>query len=153
MATMTAEATQANWDTSDDAYELPQLEGVRVLVVDDQHEAREAITAVLEDCGAEVMAFASAASALEALGRAKPDVLVSDIAMPGMDGHRLMRRIRALDLERGGATPALALTAYATVADRTRALLAGYQVYLAKPFEPAELVALVANLAGRSPAA
>ena len=130
---------------------LPLLEGVRVLVVDDDAHAREAVAAVLESCGAEVITAAGAAGALESLRDARPDVIVSDIAMPAMDGHQLIRCIRTLDAERGGRTPAAALTAYATPADRTRALLAGFQVYLAKPFDPPELVTLVAHLAGRTP--
>jgi len=118
-------------------------------LVDDDEDAREAVAAVLESCGAEVVAAAGAAGALESLQRARPDVIVSDISMPAMDGHQLIRCIRTLDAERGGKTPAAALTAYATSADRTRALLAGFQVYLAKPFDPSELVTLVAHLAGR----
>jgi CheY-like chemotaxis protein len=129
---------------------LPLLDGVHVLVVDDDEEVREAIVAVLQDCGAEVIAAPGGAAALNTLRHAQPDVLVSDIAMPGMDGHRLIRRIRALDPARGGSIPAAALTAYANSADRARALLGGYQVYLAKPFDPTELVTLVAHLAGRS---
>jgi CheY-like chemotaxis protein len=149
MTSMTlADSAPGPWD--DSTYELPSLQGLRVLVVDDDADARDAVRAVLEDSGAEVIAFASASEALAEIKNVRPDVLVSDIAMPGMDGHKLMRRIRALDVDRGGATPAAALTAYASVADRTRALLEGFQIYLAKPFEPAELVTLVANLAGRS---
>ena len=128
---------------------VPLLDGVHVLVVDDDEDAREAVAAVLESCGAEVVAAAGAAGALESLQRARPDVIVSDISMPAMDGHQLIHCIRTLDAERGGKTPAAALTAYATSADRTRALLAGFQVYLAKPFDPSELVTLVAHLAGR----
>jgi len=129
------------------------LDGLRVLLVDDDADTREAIYAVLKECGAEVSAFACAPEALAALRREVPDVLVSDIAMPGMDGHLLMRRIRELAAERGGSIPAIALTAYASPADRTLALLAGYQVFLPKPFDPAELVALVAKLAGVMPGA
>jgi CheY-like chemotaxis protein len=132
---------------------LPLLDGLHVLVVDDDEDARGAVAAVLESCGAEVIGAAGAAGALESLRRERPDVIVSDIAMPVMDGHQLIRCIRTLDAERGGRTPAAALTAYATPADRTRALLAGFQVYLAKPFDPSELVTLVAHLAGRAPAA
>ena len=137
----------------DELARLPLLDGVHVLVVDDDEDARGAVAAVLESCGAEVVAAAGAAGALESLRRARPDVIVCDIAMPAMDGHQLIRCIRTLDAERGGRTPAAALTAYATPADRTRALLAGFQVYLAKPFDPSELVTLVAHLAGRAPSA
>jgi len=126
------------------------LEGLRVLVVDDDREAREAITAVLEEEGAVVTAVASAGAGLKEIGRRMPDVLVSDIAMPGTDGHMFIRRVRALDSARGGGTPAAAVTAYATAADQTRALLSGYQTYLPKPFEPDELVAMVARLARRT---
>jgi len=132
---------------------LPLLDGVHVLVVDDDQDAREAVAAVLESCGAAVVTAAGAAGALESLRSARPDVIVSDIAMRAMDGHQLIRCIRTLGPERGGRTPAAALTAYATPADRTRALLAGFQVYLAKPFDPPELVTLVAHLAGRAPSA
>src|SRR5207245_1028047 len=83
-------------------------DGVHVLVVDDDEDAREAVTAVLESCGAEVVGAAGAAVALESLRRARPDVIVSDIAMPAMDGHQLIRCIRTLDAERGGRTPAAA---------------------------------------------
>jgi len=126
------------------------LEGVRVLVVDDDPEAREAITAVLEEEGAVVTAVPSAGAGLKAIGRKIPDVLVSDIAMPGTDGHMFIRRVRALDSARGGGTPAAAVTAYATAADQMRALLSGHQTYLSKPFEPDELVTMVARLAGRA---
>jgi CheY-like chemotaxis protein len=128
---------------------LPSLEGIRVLVVDDDDEAREAITAVLEESGAGVVSVASAPEALQSLEHAQPDVLLSDISMPGMDGHTLIRQVRSLGGARGGGTPAVALTAFASSTDRTRALLAGFQLYLAKPFEPAELVTLIASLAGR----
>jgi len=143
-----AEWTRAGAD--DGPWEKPLLlEGLRVLVVDDDPEAREAIAAVLEEQGAVVTPVASAGAGLKAIGWRMPDVLVSDIAMPGTDGHMFIRRVRALDTPRGGGTPAAAVTAYATPADQTRALLAGYQTYLAKPFEPDELVAMVARLAGR----
>jgi CheY-like chemotaxis protein len=142
-----AEVSPTDYD--DDPLESsPRLDGIRVLVVDDDVDARYAIVALLEECGAEAIPAAGGAEALAALKRSTPHVLVSDIAMPGMDGHRLIRRVRELGPGQGGTMPALALTAYAAPADRTRALLAGYQVYLAKPFDPPELVALVAKLAG-----
>ena len=96
------------------------------------------------------MAFDCPYNALAALSSDAPDVVVSDIAMPGMDGHALMRKIRGLGAPRG-SVPAIALTAYASPADRTQALLAGYQVFLPKPFDPTQLVTLVARLAGVLP--
>ncbi len=125
------------------------LQGVRVLVVDDHTDARELLAMVLSSAGASVSAAASAPDALEALKREPPDVLVSDIGMPGEDGFALVRRVKALRPEDGGRTPAIALTAYATEEDRLRALAAGFAEHLPKPVEPADLVTAVAHLAGR----
>jgi PAS domain S-box-containing protein len=129
--------------------ELAQpLAGLRVVVVDDETDARELVAAVLTDAGARVVAVGSVAEAIQAIERHRPDVLVSDIGMPTEDGYSLMRRLRAME-KTVGRIPAAALTAYATVQDRTRALLAGYSSHLPKPIEPAELTAVVATLAGR----
>jgi PAS domain S-box-containing protein len=125
------------------------LEGVQVLLVEDEQDTRELIRTILEGCGARVTAVASAGAALAALERVKPDVLVSDIGMPGENGHELIKKIRALGPERGGKVPAVALTAYAGPKDRRRALLAGFQTHLAKPVEPDELLAVVASLGWR----
>jgi len=125
----------------------PTLAGLRVLLVDDQVGAREAVTAVLEQCGARVAVAASSAEALEALARFRPDVLLSDVGMPEEDGYALIRKVRALPSEDGGRVPAAALTAYARVEDRRRALLAGYQAHVPKPVAPAELVAVITHLA------
>ena len=127
---------------------VPTLAGVRVLVVDDQAGARDAVSAVLEQCGARVAVAASSVEALEVLATFRPDVLVSDVGMPGEDGYALIRRVRALASEDGGRIPAAALTAYARVEDRRRALLAGYQAHVPKPVAPAALVAVIARLAG-----
>ena len=127
----------------------PELAGLKVLVVDDQADARELIERVLEDCGADVVLAGSAAEALAALSAWRPDVLVTDIGMPDGDGYELLRRIRALGAERGGKIPAIALTAFARSEDRTRALRAGFVVHVSKPVDPAELVATVASVAGR----
>jgi PAS domain S-box-containing protein len=124
------------------------LAGLRVLVVDDEADARELVAAVLTESGARVVAVGSVPEAILAVERHRPDVLVSDIGMPTEDGYSLMRRLRAME-KTVGRIPAAALTAYATVQDRTRALLAGYSSHLPKPIEPAELTAVVANLAGR----
>ncbi|HYE66682.1 MAG TPA: PAS domain S-box protein [Pyrinomonadaceae bacterium] len=126
----------------------PSLENLHVLVVDDELDARELLTLILATYGAKVTAVASVAEALDALERLKPDVLVSDIGLPSEDGYLLMRKVRALDPERGGRIPAVALTAYAREDDRMRALLAGYHVHLAKPINPAELIAVIGSLAG-----
>ena len=131
---------------------LPALNGVRVLVVDDEGDARELMRAILAQCGAEVTAAATAQSALAALEQTPFDVLVSDIAMPEDDGYDLIRNVRALEAERGGRIPALALTAYARVEDRAAAISAGYQQHAAKPIEPAQLATAVAILAGRTAA-
>jgi signal transduction histidine kinase/ActR/RegA family two-component response regulator len=129
----------------------PQLDGLRLLIVDDDADMRELLAYTLEACGAEVIAVADAAEAMVTLAEfaASIDLLISDIGMPNEDGYTLLRRVRALPAEQGGRIPAVALTAYARTQDRTAALLAGFQSHLAKPVEPAELVAVVANLAGR----
>ncbi len=129
--------------------ELPPLHGVTVLVVDDESDAREILTMVLTEQGARVIAVGSVTEAIDAIERAKPDVLISDIGMPREDGYTLIRLVKAME-KRIGKIPAAALTAYAGVQDRTRALLAGYSSHLPKPIEPAELAAVVANLAGRT---
>lgn len=126
----------------------PVLDGLRVLVVDDEEDARQLIRAVLEQCKAEVTAVPSASDALQAIERLQPDILVSDIGMPGEDGYTLIRRVRGLPPESGGRIPAIALTAYARVEDRMNVLSAGFQMHVPKPVEPAELVAIVASLVG-----
>jgi signal transduction histidine kinase/CheY-like chemotaxis protein len=128
------------------------LEGIKVLIVDDEPDARSLIERLLQKCAATVATAASASEAFEHLLREGPDVLVSDIGMPTEDGYALMRRIRQLRGRRG-RTPAIALTAYARAEDRARALEAGYQSHLAKPVEPAELIATVAELGKRRTAA
>jgi PAS domain S-box-containing protein len=126
------------------------LKGLRVLVVDDDPDTRALLVTTLEQSGAEsVAAYASASDALGALTRLAPDVLLSDIGMPNVDGYQLIRQIRALPAEAGGRTPAAALTAYATPDDHQRALDAGYNLHISKPVEPTELAAAVARLAGR----
>jgi CheY-like chemotaxis protein len=121
---------------------------MRVLAVDDDEDTLEMLSLFLRRAGAEVAAAASAAAALEALERFRPDVLVADIGMPEVDGYELIRRVRALGAERGGSTPAVALTAYAGENDRARALRSGFQAHLPKPVEPDALIDAVTNLAG-----
>lgn len=127
----------------------PSLDGLKVLVVDDDADSREFITVVLERCKADVTPVASASEAIQALDNYKPDVLVSDIGMPGEDGYMLMRKVRARSPEQGGTIPAAALTAYARAEDRTQAISAGFQIHLPKPVDPSELAVVVASLAGR----
>jgi PAS domain S-box-containing protein len=125
------------------------LEGVRVLVVEDQGDVRELLSVLLRQYGAEVLAFESAVDAVSALRRERLDVLVSDIGMPGEDGYWLIREVRSLDADHGGHTPAVALTAYATEADRERALAAGFQAHVSKPIEPDAFISAVAALIHR----
>jgi CheY-like chemotaxis protein len=126
------------------------LNNLRVLIVDDELDAREMVSVMLSHCGADMKSAASASEALEIIESWKPDVLIADIGMPIEDGYGLIKRLRALPKERGGHTPALALTAYARNEDRIRALSEGYQVHLSKPVDRAALAAVVAKLAERS---
>jgi len=128
----------------------PALQGLRVLVVDDEADTRDMLRAVLEYCNAEVITAGSASEALEAISHLRPDVLVSDVGMPEDDGYSLIARVRALPEERGGRIPAAALTAYVRAEDRVKVLRSGFQLHVPKPVEPAELVAVVAHLAQRS---
>jgi CheY-like chemotaxis protein len=127
----------------------PELSDLRVLLVDDEADSRDLLNLVLDSCGAIVTITSSAAEAFEAVKREKFDVIVSDIGMPDEDGFSLIRKVRELSNEKGGNVPAIALTAYARAEDRVKALRSGFQMHIAKPVEPAELIAIVANLAGR----
>jgi PAS domain S-box-containing protein len=131
-------------------YKTTDLTPLKVVVVDDEADARDLIKRVLEECGAQVLVAGSAADALALVERHKPDILISDIGMPDIDGYELLRRVRALGAARGGRVPAVALTAFARSQDRTRALHAGYLAHLAKPVEPSELIATIATIAGRT---
>ncbi len=126
------------------------LADVRVLVVDDEADARALVRRLLEERGANVTTNGSVAEALASLREGRFDVLVSDIGMPEEDGYALIRQVRALPAERGGGMPAVALTAYARSEDRMKAVLAGFQMHVTKPVEPAELLTMVASLAGRA---
>jgi PAS domain S-box-containing protein len=130
--------------------ENPDLRGLRILAVDDEADARQLVKRILSSCGATVETAASAADALEWLKMNKPDVLITDIGMPGEDGYAVIRKVRQLGVEDGGNIPAIALTAFARSEDRRRAILSGFQMHMAKPIEPSELVAMVASLAGRA---
>ncbi|HET6898799.1 MAG TPA: response regulator [Vicinamibacteria bacterium] len=127
-----------------------RLDGVRVMVVEDEQDVRDFLRMSLVHYGAEVTAFETSADALVAVEAERPDVLVSDIGMPGEDGYAFIRRVRALGPDRGGQVPAAALTAYAKGEDGQRVLSAGFQVHLPKPVQPADLANVVATLAGRA---
>ena len=130
-----------------------ELAGVRALVVDDEDDARELLEVVLTQYGADVVAVSSAAEAYTLLTatppQERPDVMVTDIGMPGEDGYSLMRRVREWERERGAYIPAVALTAYGRSEDRMRALRAGFQMHVAKPVEPAELAIVITSLIRR----
>ncbi|MBI2362194.1 MAG: response regulator [Elusimicrobia bacterium] len=126
---------------------LPRLDGIKVLVVQDEAEERENICAVLKGLGAEVDAAPSAAEGLKRISKGVPDVLVADLVMRGEDGYSLIRRVRALPAAKGGDMPAAAMTSQTRLEDRTQVLIAGYQMYLPKPVEPVELAAVVRSLA------
>jgi CheY-like chemotaxis protein len=127
----------------------PVLQGVDVLVVDDDPDVRDLVQFILAQCGARVRTAASAAEALEALSQAPPDVLISDIGMPGEDGYSLIRKVRAREASRGRRIAALALSAWGSAEDRQRALAAGFQTHLAKPVQPETLARVVAGLSHR----
>jgi CheY-like chemotaxis protein len=131
-------------------YSSINLAGVKIVLVDDEPDARALIIHLLQQCRAEVHAAGSADEGLQLVQAVKPDVIISDIGMPHKDGYQFLREVRALSPEEGGKTPAVALTAFARSEDRTRAMMAGYQVHVAKPIEPQELLATVGSLAGRT---
>jgi PAS domain S-box-containing protein len=131
--------------------EAPRLDALRVLVVDDEEDARTLLGEQLVRLGAELHVAASAEEALQLFTTVRPDVVVSDIGMPMVDGYALVRRLRALAPEQGASTPSIALTAYTSEEDARRALAAGFDRHVAKPTEPAKLAHIIAELCGRSP--
>lgn len=126
------------------------LSGLKVLVVDDESDARELLEYLLTAAGAEVATAGSASEGADLVGYSKFHVIVSDIGMPKRDGYDFIRDVRALPADRGGKTPAIALTAFARSEDRTRAMLAGFQAHIAKPIEAQELVATIKSLAANN---
>ena len=131
---------------------IPDLRGVRVLVVDDEEEMRAFLVAAFRLAEAEVEVTGDAPTALARVLAAPPDVLISDIGMAEQDGYALLGAVRALPAAKGGRVPAVALTAYARESDRAAATRAGFDAHVAKPVEPAEMLALVARLCGRASA-
>ncbi|HEY6400839.1 MAG TPA: response regulator [Blastocatellia bacterium] len=144
-----------DWDPAYEyAPESKALAGRRILVVDDEPDCATLTGYLLSQWGAEVKIVISATAALEVFEQYEewpPDILVSDIQMPGIDGYALMRKVRERGPDRGGAIPAIALTAYTRAEDRIRALVAGFQIHIAKPFEPIELLTVVESIMSRRP--
>jgi signal transduction histidine kinase len=128
----------------------PRLDGLKILAVDDQRDTLDVIEAILTSAGAEVRTRGDAGSAVETVRTWHPDLLVADIGLPEEDGYVLIQRVRNLPPDEGGNTPAVALTAFARVEDRMRTLSAGYQMHVAKPVEPLDLVTILGSLAGRT---
>jgi CheY-like chemotaxis protein len=126
------------------------LNGAKILVVDDEADAREALVGLLERYGAVVRSAASVADAMMALEHSLPDVLITDIGMPGADGYELIRRVRLLPPDAGGRLPSLAVSAYATDEHRKKVIRSGFQQHLEKPVAAAELLTAVARLTGRT---
>jgi CheY-like chemotaxis protein len=131
--------------------ESPELVGLRVLLVDDDDDSRDSMTMLLRVYGAAVTAVGSTREALAALSEGIPDVLLSDLSMPGEDGYALIRKVRALPAHRGGHVPAAAVTARVTGEDRARVLAAGFQAHVPKPVDAVEFATVVARL-GTPPA-
>ncbi|MGH9872622.1 MAG: response regulator [Pyrinomonadaceae bacterium] len=152
---VSAEDIEENCATEQQGDGLPAsfstvLEGMRILVVDDEADSRELVSAIVTRCGGEVMSCESAAEALKTFRAWKPDILVSDIGMPHEDGYTLIQKLRKQRMKLAREIPAIALTAYATDDDRARALAAGFQIHVAKPIEPQTLVKSIAGAAGRN---
>ncbi|MEH1840619.1 MAG: PAS domain S-box protein [Nostoc sp.] len=140
-----SEASQTELSTDDTL-----LAGVKILLVDDQADVREFFSFALEQYGATVTVAESASEALEILVQSKPDILLSDIGMPVMDGYMLLREVRKLPLEQGGQIPAIALTAYAGEINYNQAMAAGFQKHLPKPVDPVDLATAIINLIGQN---
>ena len=129
-------------------FERFPLDGLRIAAVDDEADSRDMLVHVLSHCNAEVRTATSASEGLALVREWRPDLLISDIAMPEGDGYTLIQMVRSLPEKQGGAVPAIALTAYARAEDRVRVLAAGYQMHVAKPVDPYELIAVVSSVIG-----
>ncbi len=146
---MTAPSASVVAPGEDSARLRNRLRGVRLLIVDDHHDAREILRTVFEHCGARVFVADSGREAFPLVDRARPHLVITDIAMPRWSGYRLLREIRSLPIERGGHTPVIALTAYKELHHEARALAAGFDAWLTKPIDIRELVTLVERLMAR----
>jgi CheY-like chemotaxis protein len=144
---------QRDWDADYEHVSGSQaLAGRRILVVDDEPDCATLTGYLLSQWGADVKIVISAIEALEVFEQYEkwsPDLMISDIQMPGVDGYALMRKVREMEPHRGGNIPAIALTAYTRVEDRIRALVAGFQIHIGKPFEPVELLTVVESILSR----
>ncbi len=138
------------WHCNEDR-EFQSLEGLQVLVVDNNVDSLELTSFILNDYKAKVIAVETASKALEAIAQFMPNILISEILLPDRDGYSLIHQIRTLPPQKGGLIPAIALTVCAKYQDRVLALESGFQTHIAKPLEPSELVAAVAKLARKSP--
>jgi signal transduction histidine kinase/CheY-like chemotaxis protein len=145
LATVNNQAIR-NADTLASAAEAVLLQGVQILAVEDDDDARDVLARTLRECGAQVTTASDAATAIQQLAGGHFDLLLSDIGMPGADGYELIRRVRAMPASQAGAIPAIAVSAFAGAEDRRRALLAGYQVHVSKPYDPVELCRTCAKL-------
>jgi CheY-like chemotaxis protein len=125
------------------------LKGIRILVVEDDEDTRDLLKILLEGEGGVVTTASSVQEALTAYDQSRPNVIVADIGMPDYNGYTLIGRVRARDRERGGLVPAIALTAFTTSIDRDTVLSAGFQVHMPKPFEPSQLISVIADLAAK----
>ena len=128
----------------------PDLDGLRILVVEDHADSREVLVAILESFGATLLSAGTSHRAFELLKHGQPDLVVSDIGLPDEDGNSLMRRIRRLSIAQGGTTPAVAVTACTATEDRSRALSAGFNAFLVKPVDIDQLVNTIAGLTARA---
>ena len=128
---------------------VARLDGLRVLVVDDDGEGLALAEAILSRAGAEVRTTVSVPGALDLLQAWRPDVIVSDLEMPGEDGYSLIRKVRALDASQGGETPAIALSGYGRPQDRLKCIAAGFNMHVPKPVDPRELTTIIAGIAGK----
>jgi CheY-like chemotaxis protein len=130
--------------------DLNSLQGLHILIVDDDRDSLDLLVTVLQQCGAQVVTAGSASEGLEVISHAKPDIVISDIEMPNEDGYAFMRKLRALPANQGGQIPSVALTAHAKAEDRMRALAAGFHIHVPKPVEPAELLVAIKSLRERN---
>src|SRR5262245_7996410 len=137
------------FDSMDRQAKCGNLDGLAILVVEDDADTRDLLRVLLESHGAHVRAVSSVAEALDEYDRARPNILIADIGMPEYNGYTLIGRVRARDRGLGRIVPAIALTAYATAVDRDTVLSAGFQVHVPKPFDPVTLVSVIADLAAQ----